>query len=199
MIRYIGPKNRLSRRENLDLFGKGPKLRRAEVKPGQHGYKRNRPPSIYGRQLREKQKIKRLYGITERQMVNYYKEAARSVGNSIEALASLLERRLDNVVFRLNFAPTRPMARQLVAHQHIIVNDKRLSVPSYEVKVDDIVALDSKAMNIPAVKDLVSQKPANLQDWLNRSGGQGKILRMPVLKDIPEPVDLNLVIESYSR
>ncbi len=130
MARYTGPKDRLSRREGFDLFGKGVKFTRLNVPPGMHGPKGTRMLSEYGRQLREKQKAKRLYGILERQFRNYVNEAMKIKGNTGEKLLSLLEKRLDNVVFRLGFAPTRSLARQIVYNRHVLVNGKKVNIPS---------------------------------------------------------------------
>src|SRR5258708_4866363 len=127
MARYTGPKDRLSRREGFDLFGAGVKLTRLNITPGMHGPKgQMRARSQYGRQLREKQKMKRMYGVMEKQFENYMNQAFKSKGNTGEALFWLLERRLDNVVYRLGFAKSRPQARQLVTHRHILVNGKRV-------------------------------------------------------------------------
>src|SRR3989338_9759604 len=116
MARYTGPKDRLSRRENYDIFGKGAKLTRLNVPPGMHGPKGTRRPSAYSLQLREKQKVKRMYGLLERQFKNYVEEASKTRGNTGEKLISILESRLDNVIYRLSFAPSRPAARQIVSH-----------------------------------------------------------------------------------
>jgi small subunit ribosomal protein S4 len=134
MARYTGPKDRLSRREGTDLFGKGIKLTRITVPPGQHGPKGLRRVSQYGRQLREKQKVKRFYGIFENQFRRYVNEALKSRGNTGEALLVNLEKRLDNVVYRLGFASSRPGARQLVSHKHVLVNGNRVNIPSYQVR-----------------------------------------------------------------
>ena len=200
MARYTGPKDRLSRREGFDLFGKGIKLTRLTVPPGMHGAKRTRRPSQYKLQLREKQKVKRLYGVLERQFRNYVKEVLKSRGNSGEELVSLLERRLDNVVFRLGLASTRPSARQLVSHRHIIVNGKKVNIPSYEVKVGDTITLSSKAINnVPDVKKLLSDKEPKIPGWLRRKAVVGEVVREPKLDDISEPISMQDVIEFYSR
>ena len=131
MARYTGPKDRLSRSEGFDLFGKGAKLTRLTVPPGVHGPKGSRRrPSRYRLQLREKQKTRRLYGVLEKQFKGYVGKALKSKGNSGEVLLSLLEQRLDNVVYRLNFAPTRPAARQLVSHRQVFVNGKKVNIPT---------------------------------------------------------------------
>lgn len=200
MARYTGPKDRLSRRENFDLFGKGGKLTRLNVTPGVHGPKGSmRGPSQYGRQLREKQKVKRLYGVLEKQFRRYILEALKTKGNTTEVLFSLLERRLDNVIFRLKFAATRPQARQLVGHRHVLVNGKVLNIPSYQVQAGDAIALDGKAVEIASVKKLLEAKDINLPEWLKRKGPVGSVVRLPVRNDVIEPINEQDIIEYYSR
>ncbi|KKP50613.1 MAG: 30S ribosomal protein S4 [Candidatus Woesebacteria bacterium GW2011_GWA1_33_33] len=157
MAKYNGPKDRLSRREGVDLFNKGAKLTRLNVLPGVHGPKgQTKAPSQYGRQLREKQKVKRIYGILEKQFKIYIEKALKSKGNTGEALLVLLEKRLDNVIYKLGFSTTRPMARQLVSHRHVLVNGKKVNIPSYQVKTGDVVSLSTKIIEMPVVKKLVS-------------------------------------------
>jgi small subunit ribosomal protein S4 len=200
MARYTGPKDRLSRREGFDLFGKGAKLTRLMVPPGVHGPKgTRRRVSQYGRQLREKQKVKRLYGVLERQFKRYVAEALKSKVNTADKLLSLFERRLDNVVFRLGFAPSRPAARQLVSHRHILVNGKKVNIPSYQVKVGETIGLTSTAIEIPAVKKLLEVKEPKIPDWLQRKAAVGKIKRQPVTDDVPEPISTQDIVEFYSR
>ncbi len=199
MARYIGPKNRLSRKEGLDLFGKGNKLRRATLPPGQHGAKGVRRISGFGQQLREKQKTKRLYGIMERQFHKYFVSSARSRGSTGERLLQLLETRLDNVVYRLGFTPTRTMARQLVSHGHVTVNQKPVNIPSYHVEVQDLVSLDQTALNIPVVSARLENVDMVVPAWLSRQGPIGKIDRLPVRADIDSPVTEQLIVEFYSR
>lgn len=198
MARYTGPKDRLSRREGFDLFGRGAKLTRLSVPPGMHGPKGIRKLSDYGRQLREKQKVKRMYGILERQFRRYVQKALRSRGKTGEALLIMLEKRLDNVVYRLGFAPTRVAARQLVSHGHVLVNEKKVNIPSYEVKKDDIIALLPVAQKIPAVATLLGQKP-NVLGWLQRQGAFGKVKRLPTREDVVEPIAEQDIVEFYSR
>ncbi len=200
MARYTGPKDRLSRRENFDLFGKGGRLTRLNVLPGVHGPKgMRRSYSQYGRQLREKQKVKRLYGVLERQFKNYMTEALKSRGNTVDVLFSMLERRLDNIVFRLGFVSTRPQARQLVSHRHVFVNGKRVNIPSYQAKVGDTITLSGKAMEIPSVAKLLKEKDIKIPAWLERKGGAGKVVRVPIRSDVPEPFVEADVVEFYSR
>ncbi|MDD3661949.1 MAG: 30S ribosomal protein S4 [Candidatus Dojkabacteria bacterium] len=199
MARYTGPKDRLSRREGFDLFGKGEKLRRLNQPPGQTGFSAFRRVSIYGRQLREKQKVKRLYGVLERQFRRLLEQAFASPGNSEELLVSLLERRLDNVVYRLGFTPTRMMARQLVNHGHVRVNGKKVTIPSHEVQPGEDVILSSKAIAIPTVKEQIESGEGTIPSWLKRNGTGGRVEREPEVGDLTEDVDLRSVIEFYSR
>ncbi len=199
MGRYTGPKDRLSRREGFDIFGKGSKLTRLNIPPGMHGAKLFVSRSNYGRQLREKQKVKRIYGVREGQFKRYVDVALKTKGNTSDALFSLLERRLDNVVYRLKFAPTRPAARQLVSHRHVLVNGKKLNIPSYQVKVGDTISLSPKAMEIPYLKEIFSEKNVKIPSWLERKGGVGIVKSLPTLDDVTEPVSVQDVIEFYSK
>lgn len=199
MARYTGPKDRLSRREGFDLFGRGSKLTRLTVPPGVHGPRGFRAISQYGRQLREKQKVKRLYGVLERQFKNYVSEAVKSRGNTGEALLSLLERRLDNVVYRLGFASTRPSARQLVSHRHILVDGRKVNIPSYQVKVGQTISLTPKAFEIPEVKGLLSDKDRKVPLWLERKAAVGRVKKEVKREDIMEPISEQDIVEYYSR
>lgn len=198
-MRYTGPKDRLSRRENFDIFGAGTKITRLNVTPGVHGPKGTRGGSQYGRQLREKQKVKRIYGVMESQFVRYMDEAFKSKGNTGEALLVKLERRLDNIVYRLGFAPSRPAARQLVSHRHVLVNGKRVNIPSYQVLVGDVITLDSKGFAIPEIKKSFEQKDFKVVDWLDRKAAAGKVVRFPKREDISEAVSEQDIVEFYSR
>ena len=200
MARYTGPKDRLSRREGFDLFGKGSKLTRLGVPPGIHGPKGNqRQPSQYGRQLREKQKVKRMYGLMEAQFRNYMEKAFKTKGNTGNKLLSLLESRLDNVVYRLGFAQSRPQARQLVGHRHVLINGKKVSIPSYEIKVGDTLTLSSKAMAIPSIKKILEDKERKIPSWLTKRGPTGKVVRIPGKEDVIESISDQDIIEFYSR
>jgi len=200
MAKYNGPKDRLSRREGVDLFNKGAKLTRLNVLPGVHGPKgQTKAPSQYGRQLREKQKVKRIYGILEKQFRKYVEKALKSKGNTGEALLVLLEKRLDNVVYKLGFATTRPMSRQLVSHRHVLVNSKIVNIPSYQVKAGDVVSLSSKIIEMPLVKKLISDDEYQVPGWLERKVSVGKIVKDPVRSDIVELVSEQDIVEFYSR
>ena len=198
-MRYTGPKDRLSRRENFDLFGAAGKITRLSVPPGVHGPKGTRGSSQYGKQLREKQKVKRLYGLMEKQFVRYMNEAFKSKGNTGEALLIRLERRLDNVLYRLGFAPGRPAARQLVSHRHVLVNGKKVNIPSYQVAVGDVVTMDAKGFAIPEVKKAFDQADFKAPAWLDRKAAAGKMVRIPGREDVTEAVSEQDIVEFYSR
>ncbi len=198
MARYTGPKDRQSRREGFDLHGKGAKLTRLTVPPGVHGHKGTRRKSQYNLQLREKQKVKRMYGVLEKQFKNYVDEAFKSKGNTGEKLLSLLEKRLDNVLFRLGFTPTRPAARQLISHKHVFVDGKKVNIPSYRVKVGQTITLSKKASDIPAIKKQL-QEEIQLSNWLQRKAIAGNIKKEPTIDDILERISTQDIVEFYSR
>ncbi len=207
MGRYKGPKNRLARREGVDLGLKTTGssahiqlLRRLKIKPGQHGQKGSRrKPSDYGIQLREKQKTKRMYGLLEKQFRKYFMIASREPRNTGEALLSLLERRLDNVIYRLNFAPTRAFARQMVTHGHVKIDGKKVNIPSFLVETDMIITIKQRMLENPTVKKLLEDKNINILPWLEKKGPVGKISRLPKREDIQEDINEQLIIEFYSR
>ncbi len=206
MARYTGPKNRLARREGIDLGLKtvGSKahaslLRRLNIPPGAHGQKMRRKISDYGLQLREKQKVKRLYGILERQTRRFFAMAKKWKGNTGDKFLQFLERRLDNVLYRGGFAPTRTMARQLVSHGHVIVDGKKVSIPSCLVEVNQVITMKPKILEIPPVKKLLDDKTLRFPEWLERKGPVMKVLRFPERTDIPEDINEQLIIEFYSR
>lgn len=201
MSRYTGPQNKRARQIGEDLGLKTNPLkvaRRLTIRPGQHGARGRRKVSDYGVQLREKQKIRYIYGITEKQLRRLYAAASKSELATGEFLLSLLERRLDNVVYRLGWTGTRSAARQLVSHGHVTVNGRKMDVPSYSVKVDDVLTLTSKATKIPVVADLLKDEGA-VSEWLERKQAAGKIARLPQRKDVTEVIEEQLVIEYYSR
>lgn len=201
MARYTGPRNKLARKIGEDLGLKSNALktaRRLAVRPGQHGAKGRRKLSDFAVQLKEKQKLKYLYGILEKQLRRQYEVATQSTTATGETLLSLLERRLDNVVYRLGWAPTRAAARQLVSHSHVTVNNKKMDIPSYQVKVNDVIALDSVGANIPYVATLLSDEVTPAA-WLSKKATIGKVERFPERADIAENVEVQLVVEYYSR
>lgn len=207
MARYRGPKNRLARREGADLGLKtvggdahGELLKRLKVTPGQHGHKHSRrKTSDYATQLREKQKTKRIYGILEKQFARYFENATRNVGNTGEELMRILETRLDNVIYRLGFAPTRAFARQMVSHGHVTVDGKKVNIPSFSVKPGQVVAMKQKMMETPVVKNLLEVKDGIFPVWLERKGPVGKVVRIPKQEDVKEDINVQLIIEFYSR
>jgi small subunit ribosomal protein S4 len=200
MGRYTGPKNKLSRREGKDLFGTGGRSleRRLNQPPGMHGRTPPRRQTEYGRQLREKQKVKRMYGLRERQFQRFFKMAQKSRELTGVALLKLLERRLDNVVYRLGFARTRPQARQLVSHGHILVDGRRVNIASYLVGRGQVVTLKETARQVPGVQDLLASPPY-VPEWLDRQDGSGQIIREPRRDEIDQDVDEQLIVEFYSR
>lgn len=206
MARYTGPKNRLARREGIDLGLKtvGTKahanlLKRLGVPPGMHGPKGRRKTSDFGDQLREKQRVKRLYGLFERQFRRIYARARKWRGNTGEKLLEFLERRLDNTLYRVALAPTRTAARQYVSHGHVLVNGSRITIPSYEVATNDVITMGARGLEIPAVKKLVETGPDQLPEWLERKGPVGKVARLPARADIKEDINEQLIVEYYSR
>ncbi len=205
MARYLGPKCKLSRREGTDLFLKSgvrdPKSKWKDKAPGQHGDKRPRL-SDYGVQLREKQKIKRIYGVLEKQFRNYYKKAASKKGSTGENLMALLERRLDNVVYRMGFASTRAEARQLVAHKAILINEQVVNIPSYLVNPGDVVAIRQKAKAQGRVQAAIALSEQRAPcDWLtvDSSSFKGTFATAPTLNDLSSDYNVNLVVELYSK
>lgn len=201
MSRHTGPRNKLARAIGQDLGLKTNALKvakRLNIPPGQHGAKNRRRGSDYGVQLKEKQKVKFIYGITEKQLRRVYADASKSTGNTGEMLLSLLELRLDNAVYRLGFAPTRAAARQLVNHGHVLVNEKKLSIPSYRTRPAEVVTLTKKGASIPLIETMVKEDAA-VPAWLEKKGAVGTIARKPERQDIAEAIEEQLVVEYYSR
>lgn len=206
MARYTGPKNRLARRQGIDLglktsgsSSQASLLRRLKIIPGQHGQKKGRKLSDYGKQLREKQKVKRIYGMLERQFRIYFDKASRDKSNTGEALLSLLERRLDNTIYRLGLAPTRAAARQFVSHGHVLVNGKKVNIPSFQVDTGMVINYKQKLLETPLMKKILEDKTPGTPDWLERKGPAGKITRLPKRDDIQEDINEQHIIEFYSR
>ena len=206
MARYLGPKLKLSRREGTDLFLKSG-VRAIESKckidtaPGQHGARKPRL-SDYGSQLREKQKVRRMYGILERQFRNYYKEANRLKGNTGENLLVLLEGRLDNVVYRMGFAATRAEARQLVSHKSIVVNGRVVNIPSYQVSVDDVIAVREKSKKQARIKaslELATQREKPTWLEVDATKMEGVFKRTPERSDLSANINEHLIVELYSK
>ena len=206
MARYLGPKCKLARREGTDLFLKSgvrpiDSKCKADTIPGQHGQRRGRL-SDYGVQLREKQKVRRTYGVLERQFRGYYKEAARLKGATGENLLQLLECRLDNVVYRMGFGSTRAEARQLVSHKSICVNGDVVNIPSFQVVEGDVVGVREKPkqqLRVKSALDLSAQRSE--VDWVsvNSSKMEGEFTRKPDRMDLPSEINENLIVELYSK
>ncbi len=206
MARYLGPKLKLSRREGTDLFLKsGVRAIDSKCKidtvPGQHGARKPRL-SDYGSQLREKQKVRRIYGILERQFRNYYKEANRLKGNTGENLLVLLEGRLDNVVYRMGFAATRAEARQLVSHKAIVVNGRVVNIPSFQVSVNDVVAVREKSKKQARIKaslELAEQREKPTWLEVDSAKMEGVFKRVPERSDLSADINEHLIVELYSK
>jgi small subunit ribosomal protein S4 len=200
MGRYTGPKRRLSRREGIPLFAKDIKSieRKGAIPPGVHGLKRRRRPSEYGIQLREKQKAKRIYGLMERQFKKYIEAAEKVKGATGLELLKILENRLDNVVYRLHFAESRSQARQYVSHGHILVDGKKVDIPSYRVSEGQTLALSSKILDNTQVKKSLEEKDS-IPSWLERKAAIGKVLRSPNRDEMEQSIDEQLIVEYYSR
>jgi small subunit ribosomal protein S4 len=208
MAKYIGPKCKLMRREGADLSLKSSR-RAVDTKckidnpPGQHGAGTRRPrTSDYGLQLREKQKLRRIYGVLERQFRNYYKEASRIKGSTGENLLQLLETRLDNVVYRMGFANSRAQARQLVRHNHFVVNGKRVNIPSYLIKENDTVEVKEKSRNIvPIAEAMEAVARRGVPQWLEmeKDKFKGTIKGYPARDELTMPIQEQLIVELYSK
>lgn len=198
MARYTGPKHKLARREGINILGKNsPSLaRRLNVIPGAHG-RRRRKLSEYGIQLREKQKIKRIYGVLEKQFKKYVLEAQAKKINTEDALVGLLETRLDNMVYRLGFAKTRFQSRQMVSHKHVRVNGQKINIPSYPVRVNDVISISDKFFTTEEARTALVE--AQLSAFVAREALSGKLVFLPGKDDVQNPVDYQLVIEFYSR
>ncbi len=198
MARYLGSKHKQARREGINIFGKTSASldRKINTPPGVHGKRRARKLSEYGVQLREKQKLKRIYGLMERQFRKYVLEAQKKKINTEDALVQLLETRLDNVVYRLGFGKSRPMARQLVSHRHILVNGNKVNIPSYRVVEGDSISLSPK---FDLIKDEEKTEEVIVPDYLSKKEYEGKLIRIPNREEVANPVDYQLVIEFYSR
>jgi small subunit ribosomal protein S4 len=208
VARYIGSKCRLCRREGEKLFLKGEKcytskcaIENRSFPPGQHGQRRTRLTD-YGVQLREKQKLRRIYGVLEGQFRSYYKEADRRKGSTGENLLQLLEGRLDNVVYRMGFAASRTEARQLVRHNGVVVNGGKVNIPSYQVKPNDSIAVSEKAKNQLRVKSAIEfAQQRGLVDWVEVDAGkmEGVFKSAPERSDLPAEINESLVVELYSK
>ena len=208
MARYSGPKCKLARREGTDLFLKSARRSldskcKLDTKPGQHGVKSGVRTSDYGKQLREKQKLRRIYGVLERQFRRYFGEAARKKGRTGEQMIALLERRLDSVVHRMGFGVTRAASRQLIKHNHVLVNGKRLNIPSYIVENGDKIEVREASRKIPdLLASIASADKRPVVTWIeaDRANFAGTMKNPPVREELNEPaIREQLVVEYYSR
>jgi len=209
MAVYHDARCRLCRREGMKLFLKGSRcftdkcaFERRGYAPGEHGKNRRIKETNYGQQLREKQKARRIYGLLERQFRHTFTKASVAKGVTGEVLLQMLERRLDNVVFRLGFAPSRSASRQLVRHGHFTVNGRRVDIPSLQVRPGDEVALREKSKNLTAVaSSLEARKGQGVPEWLelNASASSGRVLNIPSRQSIPVPINEQLIVELYSK
>jgi small subunit ribosomal protein S4 len=208
LARYTGPSCRLCRRQNMELYLKGERcytdkcaIKRRNYPPGQHGQLRTKV-SNYGTQLREKQKVRRIYGILEKQFRGYFQEADRMRGVTGENLLSLLERRLDNAVYRLGFASSRTEARILVRHCHFTLNGRKVNIPSIQCRVGDVIELREKSRNIACINEaLEAVVRRGLPQWLelNKDACKGVVKALPIREDISLPIQEQLVVELYSK
>ena len=209
MARYTGAVCRLCRREDMKLFLKGERCytdkcgyERRSYPPGQHGQSRRRKRSDYGEQLREKQKVKRIYGIAEKQFRGYYYKALRTKGVSGHTLIQLLERRLDNVVYRMGFASDHAEARQLVRHGHFMVNGKKVNIPSYLVRTGDVVSVREKSRKVKRIEEsLGAVDRRGVPQWLelDKEKFEGRVKGMPAREDFTMPIREQLIVELYSK
>jgi small subunit ribosomal protein S4 len=209
MARYTGPNCKLCRREGMKLFLKGARCQmdkcsfdRRSYAPGMHGQNMRRKPSEYALQLREKQKTKRIYGVLENQFRTYYSKAARRKGVTGELLLQMLECRLDNMIYRLGFAPSRKSARQLVRHRHIAVNGRTVDIPSFQVSPGDTVQVREKSRQLQLIHDALKRTgDAGQSSWLSvdKVNLSGTLVEYPKRDDIPTPVEEQLIVELYSK
>jgi small subunit ribosomal protein S4 len=209
MARYTDPSCRLCRRERQKLFLKGTKcftekcpVERRGFPPGQHGQSRRSKVSPYGVQLREKQKVRRMYGLQEAQFRNYFAKALKQTGRTGETLVKMLERRLDNVVYRLSLAPSRKSARQLITHGHFLVNSRPVDIPSFLVRAGDVVQVREKSRKLDLIHSSMKRmKDTAMLPWLSldKASMSGTFLNVPERADIPLNADEQLIVELYSK
>ena len=207
MARYSGPVCRLCRREGMKLFLKGERcytekcaIEKRNFPPGQHGKTRKQKLAGYGVQLREKQKVKRIYGVLEDQFRRYFESADRTRGITGETLLQLLERRFDNVIYRLGLATSRPQARQLVRHGHFLINGKKVDIPSYSLRAGDVVTVKAASeKNATIVHAMEEVKGRGVPAWLTFDGASGKVMSLPTREQINLPVQEQLIVELYSK
>ncbi len=202
MARYTGPKTKIARRFGEPLFGPDKYLDKKNYPPGIHGKMNKRKKlSVYGIQLNEKQKAKYIYGVLEKQFRNAFKKAARKEGVTGELLLQLLESRLDNVVYRMGIAPTRRAARQLVGHKHILINGEVCNIPSYEVKLTDVISVRERSKSLEVITDSLAKGGVGRYPWIEWDANlmSGKMLNRPTREEIPENINEQLIVELYSK
>lgn len=201
MARYTGPRTKISRRFGEPIYGPDKVLEKRKNPPGQHGANRRRKLSEYGVQLREKQKAKYIYGMLERQFRIFFERAKAKQGKTGDILLQLCETRLDNVVYRLGLAPTRAAARQLVSHRHITVDGKVCNIASYIVKPNQTIGVREKDRSMSVIVDSLKNPRTTLTSWLQWDEGNmtGTLLSVPERAEIPENIDVQLIVELYSR
>lgn len=208
MARYRDANCKLCRREGEKLFLKGARcmsekcaVERRQYAPGQHGQGLRRKTSAFGLQLREKQKIRRIYGILERQFHNYFDNASRKTGITGEALVQSLELRLDNIVYRLGFAPSRKAARQIVRHRHIMVDNRIVDIPAYQLRAGQVIRVKDKSKRLDVIHDAMKLGRGEEYSWLrlNKAALEGELLHIPTRADIPLTANEQLVVELYSK
>ncbi|HET9571440.1 MAG TPA: 30S ribosomal protein S4 [Bacteroidales bacterium] len=201
MARYTGPKSKIARKFGEPIFGPDKVLSKKNYPPGIHGNNRRKKTSEYGIQLREKQKAKYTYGVLEKQFRNLFEKASRTKGIKGEVLLQLLESRLDNVVFRLGFAPTRDAARQLVSHRHIVVDGKVVNIPSYLLRPGQVVGVREKAKSMEIITEALNGFNHSKYPWMefDATSKSGKFLHLPERADIPENIKEQLIVELYSK
>lgn len=200
MARYIGPKTKIARKFGEAIYGSDKTFEKKNYPPGQHGLNRRKKTSEYGQQLKEKQKAKYTYGVLERQFRNLYERAQRSKGVTGEVLLSLLECRLDNVVYRLGIAPTRAAARQLVSHRHIVLDGEVVNIPSFSVKPGMVIGVREKSKSLEVITNTLTGSGSRYSwlEWDNHSKS-GKFLNVPERSEIPESIKEQLIVELYSK
>ncbi len=203
MARYLGPTAKVSRRLGVAIVPKDEKyLDRRPNPPGQHGASRKGKLSEYAIQLREKQKMKYIYGVLERQFRSYYEKATRQRGVTGDNLVKILESRLDNIVYRAGFAVSRPAARQIVSHAHLLVNGKKVNIPSYQLKSGDVIQFREKSKNLEVVRNALSKKPdSQIPTWIqvDKANLKAVFLNPPERSEVQEPFNEQLVVELYSK
>lgn len=201
MARYRGPKAKVARRFNEPIFGPSKALSKKAYPPGQHGRGRRRKQSEYALQLMEKQKAKYTYGVLERQFANLFDKASRKEGVTGTVLLQLLESRLDNVVYRLGISPTRRGARQLVSHKHITVNGEVVNVPSFHVKVGDVIGVRERSKSLETITNSLAARAGKRSAWFEWEASQltGRMIAVPQRDEIPENIQEQLIVELYSK